>query len=83
MTQMVGCALYGEKAGGTKEACVVSFFDDWNDKIAWIPPKKRYAFGMPRIKITQEFGNHAVTIEEFMEIYQIFDKYSGKTLFEL
>lgn len=39
---------------------------------------KLYAFGMPGIKITQEFGNHAVTIEEFMEIYQIFVKYNGK-----
>lgn len=39
---------------------------------------KVYAFGMPGIKITQEFGNHAVTIEEFVEIYNIFEKYQGK-----
>lgn len=39
---------------------------------------KIYAFGMPGIPITQEFGNHAVTIEEFMTIYNIFEKYRGK-----
>ena len=39
MTQMVGRALRGEKAGGTKEAYIVSFIDDWKDKIAWESPK--------------------------------------------
>lgn len=39
MTQMVGRALRGLKAGGTKEAYIVSFVDDWNDKIAWINPE--------------------------------------------
>lgn len=39
MTQMVGRALRGLKAGGTKEAYIVSFIDDWNNKIAWINPK--------------------------------------------
>lgn len=39
MTQMVGRALRGEKAGGTKEAYIVSFIDNWNDKIAWVNPR--------------------------------------------
>ncbi len=39
MTQMVGRALRGTKAGGTKEAYIVSFIDEWNDKIAWVNPK--------------------------------------------
>ena len=34
MTQMVGRALRGEKAGGTKEAYIVSFIDNWNERIA-------------------------------------------------
>lgn len=38
MTQMVGRALRGEKAGGTKEAYIVSFIDNWNNKIAWVNP---------------------------------------------
>lgn len=36
MTQMVGRALRGSKAGGTDKAYIVSFIDDWQDKIAWI-----------------------------------------------
>ena len=39
MTQMVGRALRGEKAGGTKEAYIVSFIDDWEDKIAFVAPE--------------------------------------------
>ena len=39
MTQMVGRALRGEKAGGTAKAYIVSFVDDWNNKIAWINPE--------------------------------------------
>lgn len=39
MTQMVGRALRGLKAGGTKEAYVVSFVDNWNNKIAWVNPE--------------------------------------------
>lgn len=38
MTQMVGRALRGLRAGGTKEAYIVSFIDDWNNKIAWVNP---------------------------------------------
>jgi superfamily II DNA or RNA helicase/5-methylcytosine-specific restriction endonuclease McrA len=39
MTQMIGRALRGEKAGGTKDAYIISFIDNWNDKIAWINPE--------------------------------------------
>lgn len=39
MTQMVGRALRGEKAGGTAKAYIVSFVDDWNNKIAWVNPE--------------------------------------------
>lgn len=39
MTQMVGRALRGLKAGGTKEAYIVSFVDEWNNKIAWVNPE--------------------------------------------
>ncbi|KAF1084007.1 HNH endonuclease [Sporotomaculum syntrophicum] len=40
MTQMIGRALRGEKAGGTKDAYIVSFVDNWNNKIAWVNPEK-------------------------------------------
>lgn len=39
MTQMIGRGLRGEKAGGTKEAYIVSFIDNWNDNIAWVNPE--------------------------------------------
>jgi ATP-dependent helicase IRC3 len=40
MTQMMGRGLRGEKAGGTKEAYIVSFIDDWKDKVKWVNPEK-------------------------------------------
>jgi len=39
ITQMIGRALRGEKAGGTKDANIVSFIDNWNEKIAWVNPE--------------------------------------------
>lgn len=39
MTQMIGRGLRGEKSGGTKEAYIVSFIDDWNNSIAWVNPE--------------------------------------------
>lgn len=39
MTQMIGRALRGERAGGTKDAYIVSFVDNWNNKIAWVNPQ--------------------------------------------
>ena len=40
MTQMIGRALRGEKAGGTEKAYVVSFIDEWKNKINWVNPEK-------------------------------------------
>jgi superfamily II DNA or RNA helicase len=42
MTQMIGRGLRGPKAGGTKEAYIVSFVDDWQNKIAWVNPEKLF-----------------------------------------
>jgi superfamily II DNA or RNA helicase/tetratricopeptide (TPR) repeat protein len=42
MTQMIGRALRGEKAGGTKDAYIVSFIDDWQNYIAWVNPEQLY-----------------------------------------
>lgn len=38
MTQMVGRALRGELAKGTATAYIVSFVDNWNERIAWVNP---------------------------------------------
>ena len=42
MTQMVGRALRGVKAGGTAQAYIVSFIDNWNDHIAWVNPESLF-----------------------------------------
>ncbi|MCR5738210.1 MAG: hypothetical protein K6G43_00160 [Lachnospiraceae bacterium] len=42
---------------------------------------KLYAYGMPGVEIVKPVGNHAITIDEFMTIYGIYEKYNGlKTL---
>lgn len=42
MTQMIGRALRGERAGGTPKAYIVSFLDDWQEHIAWVNPEKLF-----------------------------------------
>ncbi|MDR3246526.1 MAG: DEAD/DEAH box helicase family protein [Prevotellaceae bacterium] len=42
MTQMMGRGLRGPKAGGTKEAYIVSFIDDWQNKVSWVNPEKLF-----------------------------------------
>lgn len=42
MTQMIGRALRGEAAGGTSEAYIVSFVDNWGEHIAWINPESLF-----------------------------------------
>ncbi len=43
MTQMIGRALRGREAGGTEIAYIVSFIDDWQDKIAWKTPESVFS----------------------------------------
>lgn len=38
LMQMIGRGLRGEKAGGTKEAHIVSFHDTWNTFAHWLDP---------------------------------------------
>lgn len=40
MTQMIGRGLRGEKVGGTKVSFIVSFIDEWKDKVSWVNPEK-------------------------------------------
>jgi len=39
MTQMVGRVLRGIESGGTQSANIVSFIDQWKDKINWVSPR--------------------------------------------
>ena len=43
--------------------------------------RKQFAYGMPCVSLAQAIGDHAITIDEFREIYAIFKKYEGKDLF--
>lgn len=43
--------------------------------------RKEYAYGMPGAELAKPLGNHAITIDEFMTIYNIYKKYEGKGLF--
>ena len=45
MTQMVGRALRGVKAGGTQEANIVAFIDNWHDHINWVNPESVFEEG--------------------------------------
>ncbi len=45
MTQMVGRALRGVKAGGTKEANIVAFIDNWNERVNWANPESIFGMG--------------------------------------
>lgn len=51
------------------------------DGIDWIYVNinnKRYAFGIPGVAITEPVGEHAITIEEFLIIYDIYKKYDSE-----
>ncbi|MEH2281850.1 MAG: DEAD/DEAH box helicase family protein [Nostoc sp.] len=39
VTQMIGRALRGKRAGGSSEANVILFFDDWKRLIDWVDPR--------------------------------------------
>jgi len=44
---------------------------------------KQYAYGKPGVACGQLVGDHAITIEEFHTIYNIYKKYEGKKLMEM
>ena len=39
--------------------------------------RKQFAYGMPGVGFVCPIGNHAITIDEFMTIYRIYEKYQG------
>lgn len=59
-------------------------FEKWyyskNFETTWVYVNinsKTYAKGMPGINVTAHLGHHAITIEEFKTIYNIYKKYEG------
>jgi superfamily II DNA or RNA helicase len=76
MTQMIGRALRGDKAGGTKNAFVVSFIDEWKNKINWVNPEKLIGIQCPFDDSTKETEKRIIrliSIEKMEEFARIMD----------
>ncbi|MDO5413954.1 MAG: hypothetical protein Q4F78_00690 [Bacillota bacterium] len=77
-------SLRGFHASDFKKYLEQEGFEKWypahNYDMPWIYVNlnsKVYARGMPGIGMVSPFGKHAVTIEEFKAIYNIYKKYEG------
>lgn len=86
MTQMIGRALRGEKAGGTKDAYIVSFIDDWNSKIAWVNPEsilniEENVFSDKEYKY-RKHNIHTISIKKLEEFTQIINETVDTSLLE-
>lgn len=74
MTQMVGRALWGTAAGGTSEAHIVSFVDNWNEHIVWVNPESLFNGSnefedTPADRVKRDLRTIAISkIEEFATI---------------
>ena len=74
MTQMVGRALRGTAAGGTADAYIVSFIDQWNEHIAWVNPETLFTGNNEFVESDAEYIKKAIRmiaiskVEEFASI---------------
>ena len=75
MTQMIGRGLRGVEAGGTQKCYIVSFVDEWKNRIAWVNPKQLYAdtteFPPPHDPERQKQTMHLVAIQKIEEFAAI------------
>ena len=78
MTQMIGRGLRGLKAGGTENAYIVGFMDDWKDKVAWVNPEKLFIEENTdfddKTRETEKKLTRLVSIEKIEEFASIMDK---------
>ncbi len=86
MTQMMGRALRGKKAGGTDVAYIVSFVDNWKDKIAWVNPEKLVEYEKagiePKSYQRPEYIRRLVAISKIEEFAVIMDETVDTTKIE-
>ncbi|MBF0103677.1 MAG: hypothetical protein HQK77_22485 [Desulfobacterales bacterium] len=71
--------MRGEKAGGTKEAYIVSFIDDWQNKINWVNPGKLFIdenvdFSDSTSPETRKRLLQLISIEKMEEFAKILDE---------
>lgn len=45
--------------------------------------EKLYVQGLPGIAVTSVLGNHAITVDEFLSIYNLFEKYKGLSILDM
>ena len=43
---------------------------------------KTFSFGMPGVELFEAIGGHSITVEEFKFLFEIFEKYRGKSILE-
>ncbi len=76
MNQMIGRGLRGKSAGGTENAYIVSFIDDWKYRINWVSPKKLLNYGEFDEKEREDkrsLGNTLVPIKMIEEFVKLMD----------
>lgn len=71
MTQMIGRALRGTKAGGTETAYIVSFIDEWEDKINWVNPEKLISTPIPLSPEENELPDYTSRVTRLISIDKI------------
>ncbi len=86
MNQMIGRGLRGEAAGGTKETYIVSFIDDWKDKIKWVNPaqlvyNERAEFADNKQEYQKQIMR-LVSIQKIQEFAQMADETIDTSLLE-
>ncbi|MBP3931905.1 MAG: DEAD/DEAH box helicase family protein [Peptostreptococcaceae bacterium] len=91
MNQMIGRGLRGKNAGGTENAYIVSFIDDWKYRINWVSPKKLLNYGEfdeKEREYKRNLNNTLVPIKMIEEFAKLMDssiekKMIGKDYLEL
>jgi superfamily II DNA or RNA helicase len=82
MTQMVGRALRGEKAGGTEDAYIVSFIDNWSELVAWQSPEELFNDGIgvdPRPSSSIKYETQLISIELIQQFSHLADSFVDTT----
>jgi ATP-dependent helicase IRC3 len=84
MTQMIGRSLRGRRAGGTDKAYVVSFIDNWEDKINWVNPEKLIIEGTAPDQDIETMKSIArlISIEKIEEFARLMDDSIDTTVLE-
>lgn len=86
MTQMIGRALRGVKSGGTAESHIVSFVDDWDERVAWVNPETLFAgnnkFNSADPKEQEREDVRAIALSKIREFAAILDASVDTTALE-